>query len=201
MWVDECYESECEQLFILYVGWAWGTKQKMEGNLKNESWCLILLMCDILRMIQTFLSILSPSFSLCFFSTFVLCMIPIGQTTCSWWRFTNEECEWMARLLTSAYRELNSDMKRLRRHIALKAGFYEPYRHTAKSAFKNFFPHLPHCSPAPHPLNAHLVKQRWAPLRITLFLFFVCSWLAICLEMNSLPGFPEQTEKVKELWS
>lgn len=165
--------------------------------LRDKSLCLILLMCDVLLMIQTFWSIISPSFLL--LSSFLhFCALYdtnwsdhlLLLATVQWWGM------WLDGKVVNLclQKGLNSDMKRLWRHIAHKAGFYTPCRHTAKQAFKHFYPQLSHSSPAPHPLNTHLVEQHLALLRDTLFSFFVCSWLTICLEINSLPEFPGQTK-------
>lgn len=79
-----------------------GIKEKtIDGNKEIDlkfPWC----------MIHSFWSILSLSFILlCSFPPlFLLCGTPIGQTTCcSWWRFTDGECDWIVRLLTSACRK------------------------------------------------------------------------------------------------
>lgn len=75
----------------------------------------------------------SPSFP----PLFLLCGTPIGQTTCcSWRRFTDGECDWMVRLLTSACRR---GWTLAWRHTEHKAGFCTPRGHTAKSALKHIF--------------------------------------------------------------
>lgn len=137
----------------------------------------------------------SPSFP----PLFLLCGTPIGQTTCcSWRRFTDGECDWMVRLLTSA---CSRGWTLAWRHTEHKAGFYTPCGHTAKSAFKHIF--LPVFTLFPCSPSSERAFSKTASLSIEVrsFLapcFFVCGWLAICLEMNSLPGFPGHWMRVKK---
>lgn len=161
-------------------------------------------------MIQSAPFTLSPSFILPSLSppTFPLCRTPIGQTTCCCWRRGPDRRMWLDGEVVNLciQRVVNPGRRGVRRtHTALintntytqtvpltctntphTKIIHTPRKHRQTHTFKSTFPFSLPRSSSSLPLKEHLVKQRSALLRTSLFsaLFFVLSWLAICLEMN-----------------